>query len=190
MGHNFYTANATVSVESSDTGVWGGEETVRLSGFTVTSNKAVFKIFTTASATYWRVKIVTASIVAKLAICLLGERLDFPRYLSGNYDPAPEGINAILARSKAGHMIGATLKNISISIKADFKWLLPLFIDNTFRPAWDAHLSLCKPFAWVWDRTNHATDVYFVVIPEGFTLSTPYDPYRRSLSLTMEGIKE
>lgn len=189
IGHNFYTATATVSVESSTTGAWAGEQVERLAGFTVSTNRAILKTFVTASAQYWRLKIVTAAIAARIAVCILGVRLDFERYPLQDFDPSPETLNGIAARSKHGHMIGATLENVGIEIKADFKQLTSTFV-TAFRAAWDAHLSQLKPFFWVWDSVNHPTEVYFLVIPEKFKLSMPFDPYRRSLSLTMEGIKE
>ena len=190
IGHNLATAEATVSLESSDTGAWGGEEEIQVAGFTPADDKAFLKIFTSASAAYWRLKIVTAAVAARLAVCVLGERLDFQRYPAGPFDPAPETVNATSARSKAGHLIGSTLQNIGIEISAAWASLTPAWIESDFRPAWDDHLSQLKPFFWAWDITNHATEVYFVAIPAGFSLSMPFDPYRRSLSLLMQGVKE
>jgi len=188
-GHNLYTANATVSLEySTDNFAANTEEAV--AGFVPTSDKALVKTFASVTKQYWRLKIVTAATKAKIAVLCVGARLDFTRYPSGNFDPCPEKLNAIAARSKAGYMIGATLKNIGIAISVNFKSLTTTFIENTFRPAWTAHLSLCKPFFWAWDITNHATEVYFVNIPPDFTLAMPFDPYRRSLTLKMEGIVE
>lgn len=189
IGHNFYTATATVSVESSTTGAWAGEEVQRLAGFTCTTNKAVLKTFASASAQYWRIKIVTGAIAARIAVCILGVRLDFERYPMQGFDPCPETVNGIAARSQNGYMIGATIENVGIQIHAGFQRLTSTFITN-FRTAWDAHLSQLKPFFWAWDTVNHASEVYFVSIPEGFKLSMPFDPYRRSLPLTMQGIKE
>jgi hypothetical protein len=187
MGHNLHTANATVSVLSSDDFVnW----TERLAGFIPASDKALFKAIEHVHAQHWALKIVTAAISPRVGVCILGERLVFPRYLTGSFDPFPEKINGVAARTKAGHMIQATLSNISVSVKASFKEILPSWIESTFRPAWDAHLSQLKPFFWVWDVTNHPADVFFLSIPEGFNLSMPYDPYRRSMNLTFEGIKE
>jgi hypothetical protein len=188
VGHNLFTALAVVSVESStDEVTW----TERLAGFTPTSDKALLVKFTaSATAVHWRVVIATSSVAAQIAVCLLGTRMDFERFPSGNFDPAPEKLNGVAARSKMGHMVGATLQNIGIEIRADFKSLTPAWIEATFRPAWDDHLSLLKPFFFAWDTANHPADVYFVSIPEGFDLRMPFDPFRRSLSLIMEGIKE
>lgn len=189
IGHNLYTADADVSVECSADN-FAAETIEALAAFTPTSDRAFLKTFTERTKRYWRIKIVTASVAAKIGVLLLGSRLDFPRYPVGNFDPTPEKVNGIAARSKAGHMIGATLKNVSYSIRADFRALLPSWIDGTFRPLWDSYLSQLTPFFFSWDNENHPTDCRFVTIPEGFTLAMPYDPYRRSLSLQMEGIKE
>ena len=60
VGHNFDTAAAVISVESSpDNTTW----TERLSEFLVTDSYAIMKTFTTASARYWRVKIQSAVIM-------------------------------------------------------------------------------------------------------------------------------
>lgn len=187
IGHNFFTASATVSVESStDNSNW----TERLAGFTVTTDKAVLKTFTTAEAQYWRVKFVTAAIAAKMGVCVLGARLDMERQVQRDFDPRPEKIVAVSARSQAGHLIGVTRKNLSIEIRAEFRHLTDSWLRGAFTTAWDNHLSLCKPFFWVWNPTSYPADVYFVAIPADFTRNTPYSHVRRSLSLTMEGIKE
>lgn len=190
LGHNFFTASATISIESSTTGAWAGEQVERLAGFTVTTDKAVLKIFTTASAEYWRIKVVTASIAAKMAICILGVRLDMEKQVQVTFDPCPEKINAITARSKAGYMIGATLQNISFEIEANFRNLTDSWLRGTFTTAWETHLSLCKPFFWVWNITNNPTEVYFVTIPPDYVRNVPYSYIRRELSLVMQGIKE
>jgi hypothetical protein len=187
LGHNFFTAAATVSVESStDNSNW----TERLAGFTVTTNKAVLKTFTTASAQYWRVKTITASVAARMAICILGVRLDMEKQVQQGFDPCPEKINAIAARSKAGYMIGATLQNISFEIQANFQNLTDSWLRNTFATIWDAHLSICKPFFWVWNPTTYPAEVYFVNIPPDFVRKIPYNYVTRDLVLTMQGIKE
>ena len=187
LGHNFFTATATISVWSSQDGInW----TERVAGFTVTTDLAFLKSFPPGVARYWRVKIVTASVAARLAVCVLGVRLEFPRYLTGNFDPFPEKINAVSGRSKAGYLVGITRKNISVEIDAAWKGLTTTWIENYFRPVWDDHLSLCLPCFWSWDPASHPTEIYFVGTPPDFQLSMPFDPFRRSLKLIFQGIKE
>ncbi|MDD5774358.1 MAG: hypothetical protein PHS64_00270 [Candidatus Omnitrophica bacterium] len=189
-GHNLCTANATVSLEYS-TDNFAADVHEAIAGFVPTSDYAILKTFASVSKQYWRLKTVTAGATkAKIAILCVGARMDFTRYPYGDFDPCPEKLNHISGRSDAGYLLGVYQKNIGISIDVSFKNILPSWIESYFRPAWDAHLSLCKPFFWAWDITNHSSEVYLVNVPANFTLNTPFDPFRRSLKLKFEGIKE
>ncbi len=187
QGHNFSTSSATISVETSLDGLNWIE---RLAPFTVATDKAFVKYFDAAIGKIWSVKIVTASVAARMAVIILGTRLVFQRYLSGSFDPYPEKINAVSGRSKAGHLIGVTRKNISVEIDAQFRALTATWCETYFRPVWDNVLSQCQPIAWHWDPVNHPLEVYFVQVPPDFTLKMPFDPFRRNISLTFQGIKE
>lgn len=187
IGHNLGTASATISVESSAN---GSDWTTRLSAVSLDSDRALFRTWESASALYWRATIVTASVVPYVGVLLIGARLDFPRYPASGYDPAPRRLNAIQNRAKGGWVTGVSIRNITIDISATFDNITPAWVDDSFMPAWDAHLSLCKPFFWVWERTNHADDVYYVTLPENYTLRLPYTPTRRRISLSMEGVVE
>lgn len=190
MGHNLYTATASVSLYSSTTGAWAGEEIQRLTAATPTDDKLWMRTFTSAVARYWQIRITTAAVAARIGIACLGSRLDFPRYPFGNFDPYPETLNADSARSKAGNLLQVTRQNVGIEVQWQFKNVTPTWIDSYFKTAWDNHLSLGKPFFASWDRTNHSTEAYLLAVPPGFTLAMPYDPYRRSITLKMEGVKE
>lgn len=190
IGHNLGTAAAGISVESSITGAWTGEQIPRLAGTLVTDDVCIMKTFAGATSRYWSLLVITASVAPQIGVICLGARLEFPRFPYGNYDPCPETVNADAARSKAGNLLQVTRQNVSIDPEPQFRNITPAWIDDYFRAAWDDHLSLCKPFFWAWERTNHPTEVYFVAIPPGFTNKMPYDPVRRSLSLRFEGVKE
>mgnify|MGYP007051340092 CR=1 len=69
--HNLSTAGATVSVEYSATGAWAGEEVEALAGFTPADDGSLMKLFASATAQYWRLKIVSASVVPEIAIAML-----------------------------------------------------------------------------------------------------------------------
>lgn len=189
ISHNLKTANATVSVEySSDN--FSADVNVALSGFTPSDDKAFLKLFTSQSARYWRIKIVTASIVVWLGVAIVGERFIFERYPVAPFDPQPEKIISKTSISNTGNLLGSVIQYIEIQIEVSFKHLTPSWAANTFRPIWDAHLSQLKPFFWAWELDNHSDEVYFGQITEGFHLKMPYDPVRRSLTLKMRGVKE
>jgi hypothetical protein len=214
VGHNLYTAGAVVSVENSEDNIHWAE---RLAGFTPASDKAFLKQMTQgvghapvvswdsevefdpevewetievpAAARYWRIKIVTAAIAPYMAVVMLGNGMSFERYAQA-FDPFPEQISAKSERSKTGNLLGNSLKYITSNIEVQWIYLTDNWVKNTFQAAWDAHLSLLKPFFWAWEPTNHASEVHYVKIPDSFSLSKPFDPIRRSLSLTFETVKE
>lgn len=186
FSHNFKTASASVSVESSSN---GSDWTERLAGFVPASDKVIFKLFTSVSARYWRVKIITAAIAPQTAVIMLGQRLTFERYIHGDFDPAPESIEAESSIGKTGHLLGSVIKNIQIEIDANWRNLSDTWIRNTFKPAWDAHISKLYPFFFAWDYDRYAADVCYVVLQDK-QLSMPYNPIRRNLKLNMTGVKE
>ncbi len=189
-GHNLGTAAASVSVESSGTGAWAGEEVQRLAPFNPSDDKASLKLFASASAQHWRVKIVTASVVPQLAVLLLGERFTFERFIRSGFDPQLEEIVGESTTSKTGHMLGAVIRHIRHPIAASWTKLTPTWVSDTFRPAWDDHLSQLKPFFFAWEPTDHSDEVLFLRVQDGYQLDMPYDPVRRSLDLQMVGVKE
>ena len=191
MGHNLNTVGATVSVEYSTTGAWGGEEVEALAGFEPTDDTALLKVFTTAEKRYWRVKIAGSSAAPYIGVLILGERLTMEKYISGgSFDPQPERPVSETVINDAGHHLGTVLDRTEIVINASWRNLIPAWVDSTFRPAWDDYLSQLKPFFWAWDITNHADEVHFVRLARNFRLSMPYTPTRRSLTLTFQALKE
>lgn len=192
IGHNLGSAVATVSVESSDTGAWAGEQVERLSHFTPWSDACLLKLFAPASARYWRIKLFTfLSIAPKIAVVCLGSRLTMEKYIQGSFAPDPEKIEGESNRSRGGgHLLGSVMRYHARNIKAQFQHITPAWYAGTFKPAWDAHISRLKPFFWAWDLTNHPDHVYLAKVPDSFELSAPYDPWRRSLSLELESVKE
>jgi hypothetical protein len=193
VGHNLKTAAATVSVEySSDN--FSTDINVALAGFQPSDDTALLKEFTTHSARYWRIKVVTASVAAQMGVALLGEVLTFERIMSaGGFDPCSEKLIAESLTSKVGNLLGSNVRYVETGITPRWKMLTTSWLENNFRAAWDNHLSLLKPFIWAWDITNHASEIYFVRIPEKFRLKMPLipgNPDYRSLALTLTGVKE
>ena len=193
IGHNLSTCSATISVEHSTTGLWAGEEVEILAGFTVTTDKAILKTFTSATIRYWRIKIVTAAIAPYIAVAFLGPRATFSRAMTINFDPFPEKLITETNRSKGGHILGTTIQYVSSEITAKFNAVATTWIEATFRDLWDDYLSQLKPVFWAWEITNHPLEIYYVTVPESFNMSMPYGSMGssyRDLSLTFEAVKE
>ncbi len=174
--HNFFTASATISIESSnDNSSW----TERLAGFTVTDNRAIFKMFTKVQAAYWRVKIVTASIAPYCAIVLLGERMEFPKGLCiGDGAIKPHGDIGIVADSvtgETGNLLGTSLKYNPITMEAEFApGSLWTWWNETFWPWWRDYACRGKPFVWATDASGFPGQIYWMMLDlEEDTYSPP-----------------
>lgn len=189
IGHNFASIGAVISVECSSDN-FAADITVALVGFVPASDKALFKKFTSQTKRYWRLKMSGMSAAPRMAVLMIGTLLEFPAYLHGGFDPAPEQINSRSKRSKTGNFLGSVVDYQLISISAKWDRLSDDWGRDSFRPAWDAHLSQLKPFFWAFAPGTYPNDVYFVKVLDNFTLKMPYDSVRRSLILQMEGVKE
>ncbi|MDI9562516.1 MAG: hypothetical protein QM235_15225 [Pseudomonadota bacterium] len=189
IGHNLYTAGATVSIESSpDNSSW----TVRLAGFTPTSDKAVLKTFTSASAQYWRIKIVTAAVAAYMAVALLGVKIQFEYPPNTPYVPYAETPAADVERSKNGHILGVATYSPVLRIQPQFSLVSRTWLDTYFIPFWQNYARLFKPFFFVWDLDTYPSDVFFTSIDDDMPLETPFSvlTYVDTLTLKLRGVKE
>ena len=189
IGHNFNTAGVTYKVEYSIDN-FAADTNDAFAAYAPTDDLAIFKTFTTQTKQYWRVTFTATTLAPFAGVIILGERLTFEKYPMKGFDPDRVKIVAETSKSKGGNILGSIInyhdRNISMAMKLNSE----SFINNTFKPAWESHLKLLKPFFFAWDITNHASQVYFVKVPNNFTLSMPYDSARRQLNLTMEGISE
>ena len=189
IGHNLYTAGATVSIESSpDNSSW----TVRLADFTPTSDKAVLKTFTSASDQYWRIKIVTAAVAAYMAIAVLGQKLQFPYPPDTPYIPYSEVPVADVERSKNGHILGVSTYLPALKMRVQFSNITRTWFDTYFLPFWQNHGRLYKPFFFAWDLDTYENDVFLVSIDDEYNLESPFSvlTYIDILNLNMRGIRE
>jgi hypothetical protein len=192
FSHNLGTASATVSLESSTTGAWGGEEVEQIAGFVPTTDLVIMKTFTSATIRYWRVKIVTAGVAPYLGVCILGARLDFPVYPDSPFTPKTEAINATAEISKGGHLLGVTSRYSPLSFSVNLTWPPMSWVDGDFKTFWENHGRQVKPFFWVPNFTTWADRTYFVRFPASFSLSAPQSDTTNAdnLMLSFEGIAE
>jgi hypothetical protein len=193
VGHNFYTSTATISLESSTTGAWAGEQVVRVAGFIPSNDKALMVQFASVSARYWRLKIITSAIAPYCAVVLLGARLEMPYPPDSPYIPFEESIIAITERSKAGYILGATVRYYPITITPNFSNLSTSFVYNTFQPWWDSYAKTLKPFIYSWDCVNFPAHIFLVSVDDQNSVYNPslvYAGLVENLSLYLMGIKE
>lgn len=188
-GHNLGTAEATVSVESSATGAWSGEGTEQLS-FDATHDGPIMQTFTPASARYWRIKIVTASLPAQISILCLCESLDFPVYPDTLFTPDTETLNAKAELSKSGHLLGVADYYNPIKIDVSFTYPPLDFVDGDFRTFWKDHGRQKKPFFWAHDLDTYPNKTYFVRMSDGYKYQHPQGDITNvdQMSLSMVGV--
>jgi hypothetical protein len=189
IGHNLGTAGASVSVESSDDeSTW----TERLAVFLPSNDRAIMKLLTSFRAASKRLKIVTASVAPYLAVVMLGVRMEFPFPPESPFDPYNVGIEAESERSVAGNLLGSVINYHTVTQRAVFPYPLRSFITDTYKPFWDAHGKLLKPFFWGWDLTTYPELVYFLQMTKSARLSMPLSvgTYADTLVVDMEGVAE
>lgn len=132
-----------------------------------------------------------------------GKPVVFPFGMPVGFDPNAETLNARSNVSQTGNIVGAavlfTQRRVSVSLE-----LQPSsFVDDAtlggFRQFWDTHGSLMKPFLFMWNAEDLATDTTFekdsifgTVVPGdlGRALTTQLSAGFRDLSFEMVALKE
>lgn len=193
-GHNLGTAAATVSLESSHTNAWVGEEVVRLAGFVPTDDYSIFKELDSSvpDGHYVRLKIVTAAVAPELGVLLVGEMLQFPDWPDAPMTPANEQLNAITPKSKGGHHLGSTEYFSPVQHRASFTDVVATFVFGDFLDFWRNHGRSRKPFFWIPNLTEFPEEINFVTFPSSFTWGWPMSDttYVDRVILLMEGSNE
>ena len=187
--HNLGTAEADVSVESSND---GSSWTERLAPFTPTNDKAIMKRFSGVSGAYWRVKIVTASVAPQIAVCMVGEGIEFPFPPDGPYVPATLSSEAESIKGKTGILLGSIVRFKPYRISPRWSIVARAWVETYFLPFWNDYASNLAPFFYAWDLTTYPADVRFASVPADHSFETPMSvlAYYDSITLPMEGVTE
>jgi hypothetical protein len=127
------------------------------------NNQLIFLPFASASVRYWQFRFVqlTGAVMPQIAIAAIGQALDADQYLSAPFDPRGAELVGQFNRSQKGHPLGSVIDFESYARTIEFEDVSWAWYRNSFRPAWDAHLRH-KPFAFVWDPTDHANEIVLV----------------------------
>jgi hypothetical protein len=187
IGHNFATAETDLSIE-----VFEGSWVDAGPGvFTATvDNEIIVKLVSPAKTDdSFRLKMANSTATPELGVFLIGQKLEFPRYLQGGWDPEGQRVEADQPLSQAGEILGTSIKFKEHNLQAQFTRLTDTFIRDTYMPVWDSHLSLLKPFVFSWNPTGVTlAESRYVALTPGAQLQVPYDPIRQALSLRMRGV--
>lgn len=187
VGHNLHTAGAVIHFESYAGGVWTEDHE-----YTPASDKCFIKYFTNLQKEKYRFKIVTASIAPQIGVIFLGQYLQFPTTPVTPFIPITESIEAAEEISKSGHLLGVDIRYNPITTTAVFEDLLRTWVDSDYKPFWNNHAKLLKPFFFGWDLVTRASDCYYVRVPAEAVFEEPLSvlTYVDKIELKMRGINE
>lgn len=185
VGHNLKTVDADIYVD-----YFNGSWIANFGPFTPSEDEApIVCQMTSRSYAGWRIRLDNCTAAPQLGVVLFGQKFEFQRYLSEPYDPFGERVVAEQAISETGELLGSTVKYREHNISAQWGRLTEAWVRTSFLPVWESHLSLLKPFVWVWNpASTWEQQAFFVALQPGAVLQTPYDPIRQSLSLQMRGV--
>ncbi len=192
--HNLWGANATVSVESTDSdkeiiGALGWVE--QLAGFTPSSSRLILKEFTAVGSAEraWRVKIVTANLAPFMGDVKLGAKMEFPRWVQGPFGPRPRKVEGEVAANDAGQFIQRTVIRKEAEVTLQFNKLTKSFVWDTLAPAFDNYL-ISGSFYFTWDIDQHEDQKMICYLPDGAELNPQYEGRRLTVSLRVMPMPE
>ncbi len=157
IGHNLFSAGATVSLQYSDDNTnWSNAFTA----FAPTANTVCLKEFTQTSAhRYWRLAITgTLSSAPYLAVCIWGNMTDLD-WATTDYDPYGQQEQANVNLSQGGYAAGIHLMYIERQITFNFD-----DADSTLYgkiKAWRDAVGIGNFFVG-WETANNPNDVWLL----------------------------
>lgn len=185
-GHNLNTIGATVTLQRSATGAWGGEE-VNVISFAPSDDKSLAKIFASVSDDYWRLRL-TGSLSAApfMAICVWGELTEL-NYVTSSFDPYGEVVKANTKKTQGGVISGRHIKYSERKIVLTFNHE----VDSVYQKVktlWDNHG--LKNFGLGWETTDHPDDIFLMRHDENFNNPFMKTGLYRKITLNLTGRKE
>jgi len=139
---------------------------------TPTDDRPIFESFTSQSARYWRLKIVSTGSASAIGCASFGAMLDVgdaPQI--GFIPPLSRGHKAIASTSVDGTFIGRTVREHASDIRISFKYLTPAWIRSTWLP-FHEHAKT-KPFFVSWDEVNYSSEAAFCWIEKESDMKVP-----------------
>ena len=185
-GHNLGTIGATVTLQYSTMGAWGGEE-VNITSHVFTNDKGFAKVFTSATKDFWRLRISgTLSAAPYMAICVWGEFTELS-YCSSSFDPHAEAVKANINITQGGVVSGIHIKYSERQTRLSFN-----DSDDTLyqkvKTFWEDHG--LKNFGLGWETTEHSDDVFLMRRDVNFNNPFTKKGSRRNITLNLKGRKE
>lgn len=189
FGHNFFTADADVTVEYYDDSLtW-----IEAHAFTITKNGSIAGHWDVISVgTKWRIKIVTASVAAEFAVAILSENTVFPVPPDSPHTDFEEFSLRESGNSKTGNLLGVISRGSEFKFNLTFSTILRSFVDAYILGWWWRDFGKPGlPFAYVPDYDYDDEEVYLVRASDDYSYKTPKSigTYYDSISFDLTGVR-
>ncbi len=160
--HDLGINSATILLQYSATGSFGGEEVDVGSAVSPTASEPILKTFSSVSARYWRWKIVSASTASKIGVLMLGPRLSMLKGLRIGYKPdlLAQQFETNINLSVDAAMLGADVYKKPVMATMKFTLLTPAWTRANWEP-FIRHVEQGKGFLYQPDPDNNATEVTY-----------------------------
>jgi len=143
-----------------------------LAPFTPANDLAFLKIFSSASARYWRVKIVSSTVAVYVGAVFLGDRLEWPKPPEGGYAPTHLKNEGWTNRSKLKEALGKGGRGNTRKARMKYKSIDRVWLLGTFLPLYKSYYSK-NCFLFCWNLDDPYADVLFGWVPEGYEFKDP-----------------
>lgn len=182
-GHNLGTITANILLQ-----YWTGSAWATAMGTTgITSNKPFLGLFSTQTATQFRLVMSSLDAVPEIGVILLGDRLTMEKPIAAGWDPTAERTELTAHDSSTGNFLQSEVRYREANLQAQIKRITDSWYRANFLPAWDAHLHKGDPFFFSWDHTAFPGDTVFARVTDP-SINAPYDPVRRNLTLALRSL--
>jgi len=121
----------------------------------------IFDQFTQVGADdYWRLKIVTSSLVPSIGVLAVGLAVELESGMRGGFKPAlTGGVKDYAAVSEGGNFLGRSIIDTAESMSISLTNLTPAWVRSTYLD-FLTHAK-DKPFFFVWDATNYESEAAY-----------------------------
>jgi hypothetical protein len=140
------TAGIMTSTLYEREGEAGSVWTNRLAAFTPDSDGNIFREVTSAPARYWRLGVLTASVVPYIGILVLGSTITMPYSPDAPINLYDEGIKARTQDDDSGELLGTTIKSRNRRFQFSISTIDRAFVFGTLKDFWDNHSRDRNPF--------------------------------------------
>lgn len=166
----------------------GGTYTQVHAPFTPDDDLAFIELVSSDSSRYWKIQIITASVIPYIGYLRLGERFVLDRYLADGYDPQPMKYKYTTGQTEGANFLPVNVAPPMIPLNLNLINLTDTWVETSLRPLMDGHIGIGRPFLFAWDLTNHSQQTFICRLKPGTTWGSPYTQSRRTTTLELEAL--